>query len=904
VENSSNGRPLHTELRGNYPSHIRACFVLVFVLTFFLCSSPVICLAQDSTAVVLPFKIYAPKSLEYLAKGLQDMFVARMQKKGLQVASTGKTNAQPLASSSMTRSTAQQLGKALSSRFIVSGSLTQIGKKLSVDVRMFDLGSSAPPFFFYEVAENIDALPSAVDHVVGSIYNKILGVPQVDSVLVEGNKRVEKDAILAVIRTKKGQPLDYAKLDQDLRDVYKMGYFKDVRIDTEEGAKGKEIIFKVTEKPSIGKISFKGNKKIKADDLKKELGIKLYAILDENQVKQSVERLKTFYRKKGYYNAEVDERTEPLPNNEVSLNYDINEHKKIYIYKIQFVGNKAFDGNELRNLMQTSTKGLFSFITDSGYLDRKKLDFDAEKIAAFYHNHGFINARVGEPKVTYEKGKGLKITIEVEEGEQYKVGTVSVKGDLIESPEELLKHVRIGKEKEFNRETVRKDMLALRNVYADKGYAYVEVSPSTSQDEKNKKVNIVYRISRGPKVHFQRINITGNTVTRDKVIRRELKVEEGGYFSGKLLRKSMENLNRLGFFENVSVDTKRGDQKDSMILDINVKDRPNRYFSAGVGYGSVDETMVSFQIADNNFFGYGQNLTASASLGAVSSQYDIGFTEPWFLGRKLSLSTDIYKWKRDYDEYTNDSWGGYATLGFPVGIDDYTIGSVKYGYDNANISDVADTAALAVREMIGKNVTSSVTIGLSRDSKDRPWDTHKGSVNSISFEYAGGPFGGDLYFNKYQARSAWYFPLPWDTVFLAQGRWGYEVKRSGGKLPVFEKFFLGGIDTMRGFDYASISPRDPATGDKIGGEKMMVYNLEYRFPVAKEQGVVGVVFLDAGNVFEKDEDWTFSGIRRSVGAGIRWYSPVGPLRIEYGYNLDRREDEPSGRWEFSIGGVF
>jgi outer membrane protein insertion porin family len=388
------------------------------------------------------------------------------------------------------------------------------------------------------------------------------------------------------------------------------------------------------------------------------------------------------------------------------------------------------------------------------------------------------------------------------------------------------------------------------------------------------------------------------------VIRRELKVEDGGYFSGKLLRKSMENLNRLGFFENVSVDTKRGDQKDSMILDIHVKDRPNRYFSAGVGYGSVDETMVSFQIADNNFFGYGQNLTASASLGAVSSQYDIGFTEPWFLGRKLSLTTDIYKWSREYDEYTKDSWGGYVSLGFPVGIDDYTIGSVKYGYDNANISDVADTAALAVREMIGKNVTSSVTLGLSRDSRDRPWDTHKGSINSLSFEYAGGPFGGDLYFNKYQARTAWYFPLPWDTVFLAQGRWGYEVKRSGGKLPVFEKFFLGGIDTMRGFDYASISPRDPATGDKIGGEKMMVYNLEYRFPLEKEQGVVGVVFLDAGNVFEKDEDWTFSGIRRSVGAGIRWYSPVGPLRIEYGYNLDQREDEPSGRWEFSIGGVF
>jgi len=874
------------------------------MLILFVCASSVICSAEDPAITVVPFKIYASAQLKYLSRGLQDMFVLRMQKKGLQVTSTRMTNAHPLASSSVTRKTAKQLAKALKSSFVVDGSLTQMGKKLSVDVRLFDVKSGKQPFFFYGVAEDMDALPSAVDRVVASISNKILGVPQVDSVLVEGNKRVEKDAILAVILTKKGTPLVYEQLDQDLRDVYKMGYFKDVRIETEPGAKGKKVIFKVTEKPSIGKISFEGNKKIKADDLKKELGIKLYSILDENQVKQSVERLKDFYRKKGYYNAVIEERTESLPNNEVLLRYVIHEQKKIFIYRIEFLGNKAFDEDDLKDLMQTSEKGFFSFITDSGYLDREKLDFDVQKIAAFYHNHGYINAKVGEPKVTYVKGKGLKITVEVEEGEQYKVGTVSVEGDLIQEPEELLKNVRIGKEKEFNREMVRRDMLALRNVYADEGYAYAEVSPSTREDVKKKKVHIVYKISKGPKVHFERINIAGNTVTRDNVIRRELKVVEGGYFSGKALRKSMENLNRLGFFENVSVDTKRGDEKDSMILDVHIKERPTGYFSAGVGYGSVDKTMVSFQIAENNLFGYGQSLSASARLGAVSSEYDIRFVEPWFLGRDLSLGLDVYKWSREYDEYTKDSWGGDVKLGFPLGLDEYTRGSVQYKYDNADITDVADTAAVAIKEMIGQNVTSSVTLGIKRDSRDRLWDTHKGSINSISFEYAGGVFGGDLYFNKYQARSAWYFSLPWDTVFLAQGRWGWVVQRSEGKLPVFEKFTLGGINTVRGFDYASISPRDPATGDKIGGEKMMVYNLEYRFPLQKEQGVIGLVFFDAGNVFEKEDDWTFSGIRRSVGAGIRWYSPVGPLRLEYGKNLDPQGDEPSSNWEFTIGGTF
>jgi len=241
----------------------------------------------------------------------------------------------------------------------------------------------------------------------------------------------------------------------------------------------------------------------------------------------------------------------------------------------------------------------------------------------------------------------------------------------------------------------------------------------------------------------------------------------------------------------------------------------------------------------------------------------------------------------------------------PIGIDEeYTRGKVRYMYDDADISDIEETASLAIKEMEGRNLTSSLTLGIERNSKDRPWNTTRGSLNSLSFEYAGGIFGGDVYFNKILARSAWYFPLPFKTVFLAQGRWGYVKKRSGGKLPIYQKFRIGGINTVRGFDYASISPKDPATGDKIGGEKMMIYNLEYRFPLLKEQGITGLVFFDAGNVYTEDEGYSFGDLRTSVGTGIRWYSPIGPLRLEYGWKLDRKADETSGEWAFSVGGVF
>ena len=311
--------------------------------------------ASGETRVsVLPFEINAPARMEYLRKGLQSMFSVRLEKHGINVASPALVNTHPSAYSKLHLENASKLGKALSSEFIVQGSMSQVGKKLSIDVKLFDLKTLKPPFYLYGVAEDLEALSKSVDGIVEGLFNRITGVPQVDSVEVKGNKRIESEAILAVVQTEKGSPLNYDKLDQDLRDVYKMGFFKDVQIETEEGAKGQRVIFRVTEKPSVGKIAFEGNKKIKDEDLRKELGVKIYSILDENQVKQSTNRLKEFYRQKGYYNASIEEHTEPLPHNEVLLRYSIREKKKVYIRKIEFLGNKAFDGDDLRGIMETS----------------------------------------------------------------------------------------------------------------------------------------------------------------------------------------------------------------------------------------------------------------------------------------------------------------------------------------------------------------------------------------------------------------------------------------------------------------------------------------------------------------------------------------------------------------------
>lgn len=860
---------------------------------------------QSKRVAVLPLLVNAPESLDHLKLGLQEMLTTRLTDLGISTVPPGVVNQHPLsAEPALGTEGVKALGQALNVDFLVIGSLTQIGRSISLDLKALEVKGEKPRFSIFMVEQDIDRLAEATDRASKSLYNQIVGIAQIDSVQVTGNRRVESEAILALVESRKGESLDYDKLDRDLRAIFAMGYFTDVTIQTESGPKGSIITFNVVEKPSIGRISFKGNKKVKSDDLSKEAGIKLYSIFNPAETKQSVGRLKDFYRQKGYYNVEIKEKAEDLPGNEVALIYDIEEGQKFQIKKIEFAGNTAFSDRELKKAMETSEKGLFSWITQSGRLDEKKLEADLQKLTAFYHNQGYLRAKAGESKITHGDEGDLTITIQIVEGKRYTVNEVAVEGEPIESEEELLKKLDINKEKYFSREVVRKDVLTLRGIYADQGYAHAEVGPIIKEDDKNQRVDITYRISPQEKVRFERINIYGNSVTRDKVIRRELDVIEGEYFTGVGLRRSTDRLNRLGFFEDLEIQTKKGTEEDLMVLDIIVKEQPTGSFSVGAGYSGYEGAVGLFEVSQSNLFGRGQRLGASVKVSTKTTQFDVRFTEPWLFDRRIATGLDLYKWETELDDYTRDSFGGALRFKVPIGIDEYTWASAKYLYDDSTIKDVESTAAYPIREMVGTHVTSSITLGVERDSKDKLWNPSRGSENKLTFEYAGGILGGDVYFNRYEFSSTWYFPLPWETTFMAQGRWGYVKQRSGGILPDYQKYRIGGINTVRGYDWYDITLTDPPTGEPIGGEKMMIYNVEYRFPLLKEQGLVGVVFFDAGNVFGKDDNFTFNDIPMSTGAGVRWYSPLGPIRIEYGYILNRRTDDPTGNLEFSIGGFF
>ncbi len=853
---------------------------------------------------VLPFQVHSLAPMDHLKEGLQGMMVGRLAEAGFDVIPADLINDHPMAYLPVFDTTRiKTIGEDVGARWLLTGSMTQVGRKISLDIKGVDVTGRQPSFSVFVVEDDMGRLASAAERVATSVYNQLAGVTRIESVQVKGNKRIEREAVLAVISSREGDRLDQDALDRDLRAVYRMGYFTDVSIELEEGSDGKIVVFQVQEKPSIGNIVFQGNDKFKDDDLMKEIGIRRYSIFNPTEVTQSVNRLREFYRQKGYYNIRIDETIQELPGNEISLIYKVEEGEKVHVTHIEFEGNETFRDKDLKKIMTTSEKGFLSWFTKSGLLDNRMLESDLHRIDAFYHNHGHIKARTGDPRITYKEGDGLTITIDIIEGPRYGIDKVDIEGDLIKDKEELLSETEILKENYFNREVVRKDALFLQELYANEGYAYAEVEPIITENDEATTVDITYYVSKGVKVTFERINITGNETTRDKVIRRELKAIEGETYSHDALKKGTENLHRLEFFEEVEIQTERGSDEEQMVVNVRVEERPTGSFSLGAGYSSYDKTMGMIQVAEGNLFGYGQHLQLAARFGSRSRQFDIRFTEPWFLDRPISAGVDLYKWEREYWDYTKESLGGALRFRFPIGFDEeYTRGSVRYIYDVGEVTDIDASAATVIQDMVGTIVKSSITLGLHRDSRDHSFLTTRGSYNYITYEYAG--LGGDSGFGKFEVSSTWYFPFKWDTVFVLRGVWGYIKEHSGGRLPLYEKFYLGGLDSVRGFKYASISPRDPATGDRVGGEKMMAYTLECRFPLLKEYGIVGVAFFDAGNVFERHESYSFGGIRKSVGTGVRWYSPFGPLRIEYGRNLSPQRDEPSGNWEFSIGGTF
>ena len=695
------------------------------------------------------------------------------------------------------------------------------------------------------------------------------------------------------------------ELSKDMKNIYKMGYFEDIRVEAETTEGGKAVVFHVQEKPTIRKISFSGNHVFKSEKLQENLSVSTGSILNIFTIKSNIEQLEAMYKDKNYHNVKIGYTAHTRDNNQADIEFTIEEGEKVRIKEIAFQGNTTYSDKTLKKLIGTSEKGFFSWITSSGELDRQELSQDAARIMGHYQTNGFIHAKVAEPVIDFED-QWIYITFKIEEGKQFTVGTIDIDGELIVPKEKLMPGLQISKAPFFNRETVRKDIIWLTDLYSDVGFAHADISPLTKENKEFHIVDITYTISKGDKVYFENIDISGNTRTRDKVIRRELRIYEQEVYSGSRLKRSVRNLNRLDFFEDVKVDTPEGSAADKMNVKVEVVEKPTGTFTFGAGYSTVDDFFVSGSISQRNLFGRGQILKLSGQVGGSSDLYNLGFTEPWLFDIPLSGTINIYRTNRDYDTYDRMSNGGGVGFSYPVF--DYTRASIYYRYDVTDISEIEDDASDNIKDLEGTNATSAVSTSINYDSRDRAFNTTEGQDHSLTFTYAG--LGGDIGFYKVVGKIGWYVPLYKGLSTFLHAESGYVKEISGYTLPDYEKFYLGGMNSVRGFDFQGINIKTINSDGEVseeGGEQYVQFNVELTYPLFKDLGIIGVVFYDTGNVYGPDDQIDFGDLRQAAGYGIRWYSPIGPIRIEGGHILDPREEDgedSSVNWEFSMGGAF
>jgi outer membrane protein insertion porin family len=752
--------------------------------------------------------------------------------------------------------------------------------------------------------------------------------PTVASVGVEGNLRVEQDAIKVQLRTQPGMPYDAAALDADIRAVYGMGFFDQVDADVSPAGAGQvAVVLRVKERPLVRTLKVEGTDEIEKEEIEGALKVRPRTILDPEKIRQGIEAARKLYIDKGYLDATITYTTTPVGENEVDIVYKVEEKDTIKVEEISFEGNEAFSGRTLRGVMQTRESWIFGFITGAGVLSRDVLRTDVERLTAYYYDHGYVTVRIDEPRVE-RKDDGLYITVKIAEGDQFKIGKVDVTG--MELPPDTVK-LREGIDtvsgEVFSASALREDSQKLTERLSEDGYAFATVEPQTAIDESSKTVDVMFQADRGKQVVVDRIEIEGNSKTRDKVIRREMRLQEQELFSARKLRKSREALQRLGFFQEVNITTRRAAAEDRMNVVVAVKEAQTGAFSAGAGFSSADALLFNVRLQENNLFGRGHRVVANADVGSIRRNIVLSFTEPYFRDTPLTVGVDVFDWRLEFDDFARSGRGastqftypvtalGYDTLwGLP--LDEVRVGA-DYRLEQAEIGDIDFSASRSIRAEEGTSLVSSITPRVSRNTLNHAFDPTAGSFQDVGVEVAG--LGGEQ-FVKFEARERWYYTFLrskalGDFTYSIGAAFGYgfgDAGLEGNELPLFERYFPGGINSIRGFETRTLGPREVRKNifgqvvdtTPIGGSQQVIINNELIFPIVQGIGLKGVVFVDAGNAYSAEDGITIDETRVAAGAGVRWLSPLGPFRIELGKPLVSKKFDEESLVLFSFGGPF
>lgn len=752
--------------------------------------------------------------------------------------------------------------------------------------------------------------------------------PVINKITIEGQKKIEIEAIRAKIRSGEGKVFSAQQVRSDVQSLFASGFFEDVEVLKDVKTGKLDLIYRVKEKPTIVEIAYTGNAEVKDDDLKEQIGIKPFEILNQNKIREAQEKLQKYFEEKGFLLAKIEPQTETIAAGEkVKLTFRIEENEKVKVKKIRFLGNKKLKDGFLKGRMATQEGGFFSFMSGSGAFKQDAFERDSQILKFLYFNEGYVQVKVDKPQVyvTPDK-KGIYITIRIDEGEQFNVGDIDFAGDILFSREELREFIKIDEKEVFAYEVLQKDLSELQAKYGDLGYAFANVIPRTNVDERNRKVDITFEFDKGNKVYFGRINIVGNSRTRDKVVRRELKILEGELYNETRKRESLENIQRLGFFEEVNFkNSTPPDKPEQLNIDIVVKERHTGSIQLGAGYSSVDKFTMTGQVNETNFLGRGQRLGASLNHSRRVTDFSLNFTEPNYDDTDWLIGGDLYQRLTNRNDFDQKITGGAVRLGHPIG--EYLNGIIRYRYDRTLLTGKTDDQTgkpLTDPDVFpletASGVTSSITGTLEYDRRDDRFTPSKGLFLSTSFENAG--LGGDLKYIKSMNTARYFQKIFWDVVWRNNIVYGLIQSQSNQPPPFNDLFLLGGPFSLRGYPIFSVGRRVPSRQYKdyllskkypedqaerlsyrpLGGQRQLVYMTELEFPLIAEAGIKGAVFFDIG---QAEDELVNNKFFSDVGFGFRWFSPIGPLRFEWGFPLNRNPDfHGPMNFEFMIGQPF